>query len=245
MTCTIKLYEKPQLKDPVLIEGLPGIGLVANLATSHLIKELSARLFGEIFCSSFQDIAITAGAGEFRYPISRLYYYRGKDGERDLILLHGDTQALTTRGQYELCWRILEAVEELGCKNVITLGGYRPGREVLEPKLYHAASDLEMAHEAESLGAQILTGRIFGVAGLLVGLCKLREMRGFCLLAETPGDHPDKAAAREVLKVLVKILGLNSDLDKEIVTVDVTQGIEPSGLKTQRYRRESPPEWFI
>ncbi len=244
MTCIVKLYETPQLKDPVLIEGLPGIGLVANLATSHLIKELKADLFGEIFSSSFQDIAITATEGEFKFPISKLYYYKGKGNESDLILLYGNTQALTTRGQYEFCWHTLEAAEELGCKRIITLGGYRPGREVREPKLYYAASDPETANEAEKLGAEILSGQIFGVAGLLIGLCKLRQMKGFCLLAETPGEYPDEAAAREILKVLTKILGLNLDLNKGIA-IDETHVGGPSELKAQTYKRETPPEWFI
>jgi len=245
MTCIVRLYESPQLRDPVLIEGLPGIGLVANLATSHLIKELGARLFAEIFSSSFADIAITSGEGEFKFPVSRLYCNKAKNGGRDLILLYGDTQASTTQGQYELCWQILDLVENLGCKRVISIGGYRPGREVLEPKLYYAASDLEAAQEAANLGAEILSGRIFGVAGLLIGLCRLREMKGFCLLAETPGNYPDKAAAREILKTLNGILGLNLDLSKDIVTVGEMWGIEFSELKTHTDKREVPPEWFI
>jgi len=244
MTCIVKLYEKPQLNDPVLIEGLPGIGLVANLATSHLVKELNARLFGEIFSSSFQDAAVTAAEGEFRSPMARLYYHRGKDGGRDLILLHGNAQALTTRGQYELCWRILEVVEELGCKLIITLGGYRPGGEVRGPRLYYAVSDLETAHEVENIGAEILSGQIFGVAGLLIGLCELRKMKGFCLLAETTGDHPDKAAAKEILKVLARILELNLNLSADIA-VDESYAIGPFDLKALPYKREVQPEWFI
>jgi len=87
LTCIIKLYEQPQLKDPILIEGLPGIGLVANLATSFLIEELNATLFGEVFSSSFQGVAIPKGKGELGFPASRLYYYEGRNGEHDLILL--------------------------------------------------------------------------------------------------------------------------------------------------------------
>ena len=31
-----------KLKDPVFVEGLPGIGLVGKLAADHLIQELKA-----------------------------------------------------------------------------------------------------------------------------------------------------------------------------------------------------------
>jgi len=244
VTCIMRIYEKPVLRDPVLIEGLPGIGLVANLATYHMIEELKADLFGEIFCSAFQDLAVSAKGGDFKFPTAKLYYHKNGDSQYDLIILHGNTQALTTRGQYELCWCILDTVEEMGCKRIITIGGYRPGRDVHEPTLYYAASDLEMALEARKLGAKILPGQIYGAAGLLIGLAKLHKMSGFCLLAETPGEYPDKVAALRILGVLSDFLRLNLDLDKNIVTDDVL-AIQPLERKTRPRSRETPPEWFI
>jgi proteasome assembly chaperone (PAC2) family protein len=35
MVLTVEFTEKPKLNDPILIEGLPGIGFVANIATLH------------------------------------------------------------------------------------------------------------------------------------------------------------------------------------------------------------------
>ena len=74
MVCSIDISEKPTLNDPILIEGLPGIGFVANIAAIHLIKELKAKRFVQIFSSSFQDFAITTGDGGARTPINELYY---------------------------------------------------------------------------------------------------------------------------------------------------------------------------
>ena len=59
MVCTVKVYEKPKLENPVLLEGLPGIGFVANIAALHLIRELNAKAFAEIHSSAFQDLAVT------------------------------------------------------------------------------------------------------------------------------------------------------------------------------------------
>ncbi|UCE16919.1 MAG: PAC2 family protein, partial [Candidatus Bathyarchaeota archaeon] len=47
------MYEKPVLDNPILIEGLPGIGFVANIAALHLIQRLQAKMFAEIRSSSF------------------------------------------------------------------------------------------------------------------------------------------------------------------------------------------------
>src|SRR4030067_755803 len=109
MVCTIKISEKPELNDPILIEGLPGIGFVANIAALHLINELKAKRFAEIVSASFQDFAVTTEGGGARSPLNELYYCKRNEGERDLIVWYGNTQALTTFGQYELCGKVLKA----------------------------------------------------------------------------------------------------------------------------------------
>ena len=224
MTCTIQIYEKPELKNPILIEGLPGIGFVANIASLHLIQELKAKLFAEIRSSSFQDFAMTAGDGKARFPTNELYYHKGRDGqERDLIILYGNTQALTTVGQYELCGKVLDIAKDLGCHYIVTLGGLRREEKIPASKLYCAASDAETLKEAVNIGAEIIEGQIFGIAGLLVGLCKLWNMQGFCLLAETPGFYPDASASRQVLNAVNKMLNLKVDMNRLDAAAETTR----------------------
>ena len=250
MVCTVSMRSKPKLTNPVLIEGLPGIGFVANIAALHLIRELKANLFAEVHCSSFQDFAVTSEKGQVHYPINELYYYNGKSGERDLVILYGNTQALTTVGQYELCGRILEVSKELGCRYVITLGGFKREQEIDKPQLFFAATDKEIAGELLQMGAEVIKGQIFGVAGLLVGIGRLRGFRGFCLLAETLGLYPDGVATREVLKVLCDKLKLKVNLDNLDETVEVTRALlENFGLversAEERRKKESQFRWLI
>ena len=250
MTCTIQIYEKPELKDPILIEGLPGIGFVANIASLHLIQELKAKLFAEIRSSSFQDFAMTAGDGKARFPTNELYYHKGRDGqERDLIILYGNTQALTTVGQYELCGKVLDIAKDLGCHYIVTLGGLRREEKIPASKLYCAASDAETLKEAVNIGAEIIEGQIFGIAGLLVGLCKLWNMQGFCLLAETPGFYPDASASRQVLNAVNKMLNLKVDMNRLDAAAETTREIlESFGLVAQpaeEKRKEEPYRWHI
>jgi len=250
VVCVTRTYEKPALNNPVLIEGLPGIGFVANIAALHLIQGLKAKMFVEIRSSSFQDFAISTANGKARFPISELYYHKGRKDERDLIILYGNTQALTAPGQYELCGRVLDISEELGCNQILTLGGLKHQKRVKIPGLYCAASDPESLREALNLGAKVIHGHIFGVAGLLVGLGKLRGMKGFCLLAETPGLYPDATAAREVLKVVSKMLCLKVDLSKLDTAAEATRNILESfgigNLPTEEKTREkSQSRWLI
>jgi hypothetical protein len=212
MVCAIDIIEKPQLNDPILIEGLPGIGFVANIAALHLIKELKATKFAQIFSSSFQDFAITTEDGGARSPINELYYVKRQDGGRDLIIWYGNTQALTTVGQYELVGKILDVCTDLGCRFVISIGGFKKDEVQPVPAIYSTATDLETMQAALDLGTKVMVGHVFGIAGLSVGLARIRDLKGFSLLVDTPGMNPDVNAARQALLTLSKYLNLDVDL---------------------------------
>jgi len=250
MVCTIQIYEKPSLNNPVLIEGLPGIGFVANIAALHLIHELNAKLFAEITSSSFQDIAVTTEKGGTRSPINQLYYHKSRDGGRDLIIWYGNTQALTTFGQYELCGRVLDLAEELGCHYIITLGGFKTEQTTKKPQIYCAATDPETLKTPLNLGAKIMVGQIFGLAGITIGLAKLRNLKAFSLLVETTGTYPDAEAAHQALTALNKFLNLKTDLTNiNIATEETKKTLQAFGLirqvKQEKKKEESPFRWFV
>jgi len=250
MVCVVEIYEKPKLDNPVLIEGLPGIGFVANIAALHLTRELKATRFAEIHSSAFQDLAVTTEAGGTRSPINELYYYKNRDGGRDLIIWYGNTQALTTAGQYELCGRVLDIAQELGCHYIITLGGYRQEEIRATPQMYCAASDHETLTQALGLGTKIMVGQIFGIAGLTVGLAKLRGFKSFALLVDTLGTNPDSNATRYVLSALGKLLNMNVDLSRLDASADETKKIlESFGLirnvVEEKKKEEQQFRWSI
>ena len=250
MVCKIEVYEKPELNDPVLIEGLPGIGFVANISALHLIKELKAKLFVEIVSASFQDFAVTTGDGGASSPINELYYCKSEDGGRDLIIWYGNTQALTTSGQYELVGKVLDLVQELGCRFVISIGGFKKEEVPAVPAIYCAATDEETMKEIMDLGTKVMMGHIFGIAGLLIGLGKLRSLKGFSLLVETLGMYPDANATRHGLDILDKYLGLDVDLSKLDATADQTKNVlESFGLiknvAEEKKKEEQQMRWFI
>jgi uncharacterized protein (TIGR00162 family) len=250
MVCTIEIYEKPELDDPVLIAGLPGIGFVANIAALHLISELKAKRFAEIVSDSFQDFAVTTEGGGTRSPISELYYCKRDDGGRDLVIWYGNTQALTTFGQYELVGKVLDLVQELGCRFVISIGGYKKEEVQPIPAVYSAATDQKTMKEALDLGTKVMVGHIFGVAGLLIGLGKLRKLNGFAVLVDTLGMTPDVNAARCALTTVGKYLGLGVNLSRLKETLEQTKrALESFGLITnigeEKKKEDQQMRWFI
>ena len=243
------MIEKPKLNDPILIEGLPGIGFVANIAALHLINELGANRFAEIKSASFQDIAIATGTGGIRSPTSELYYHK-RDGKHDLIIWYGNTQALTTFGQYELCGKVLDAVQEMGCRYVISIGGFKKDEAQDVPTIYSAATDKETIEDALRLGTKVMVGHIFGIAGLLIGLGRLRKLKGFALLVDTIGMHPDANAARHALLLLKEFLKLNVDLSNLDKTAYQTKEIMGAfGLikkvTEEKKKEDQQMRWFI
>ncbi|MGD0644225.1 MAG: PAC2 family protein [Candidatus Bathyarchaeia archaeon] len=250
MVCSIDISEKPILDDPILIEGLPGIGFVANIAALHLIKELRAKRFVQIFSSSFQDFAVTTGNGGALSPINELYYVKREHGGRDLIIWYGNTQALTTFGQYELCGKVLDIVQEFGCRFVISIGGFKKDEAQPVPAIYSTATDLDTMKEALDLGTKVMVGHVFGIAGLSIGLARLRDLKGFSLLVDTPGMNPDINAARYALTTLDKYLNLNVDLSRleesggEIKKILESFGIIRS-ITEEKKKEEEQLRWFI
>jgi hypothetical protein len=208
----IIISKKVHLQNPILIEGLPGMGFVANLSAKYLIQKLKAEKFAEVFTPHFQDMAVASSNGAPRLPTNDLYFWASGELKRDLIILDGNTQALTVFGQYELSGKILDFAQELGCNFIICLGGLKRENLASSPQLYGTFTDLETLTEVRQYGVVVMEGKIYGMAGLLLGLASHRNMRGFCLLAETLGTYPDAEAAKDVIAFLMEYLGFRVDL---------------------------------
>lgn len=234
-------YEEPELKDPVLIEGLPGVGNVGKLATEHLLDQIEAIKFADIYSKHFPPQVIVNEDGVIKLVNNELYYSRG-DGKRpDLILLTGDYQGLTPEGQYELSDHILQIAKQLGVKMIYTLGGYGVGKMVETPRVLGAATDIELVKKMKEKGVVFSKGEpgssIVGASGLLLGLGKIYGIPAVCLMGETSGYFVDPKGAEAVLRVLADILNVEIDF------TDLEEKAEQIDMITSKLKEiETPPE---
>jgi len=226
---TVKYIDKkPKLKNPILIEGLPGIGNVGKLAVEHLIDNINAVKFAEVYSKDFPPQVFINTDGTIELVNNEFYYWKAKKkNQRDLILLTGDYQGLSSQGQYELVEKILDLAEEFGVKEMFTLGGYGLGHEITEPKVLCATTDKQLVKTMKKYGAVFKKnepgGGIVGASGLLLGLGKLRGMKGTCFMGETPGYLVDPKSAKAVLKILMKITNIDvslSELEKKAKEIE-------------------------
>jgi len=215
---TVKYIDKkPKLNNPLLIEGLPGIGNVGKLAVEHLIDTVKAKKFAEIFCKDFPPQVFINPDGTIELVNNEFFYWKSKKkNQRDLVLLTGDYQGLSSQGQYELVEKILDICQDLGVKELYTLGGYGLGHEIQDPKVLCATTDKSIVKRMKKIGAVFKKnepgGGIVGASGLLLGLGKLRGMQGTCFMGETPGYLVDPKSAKAVLKILINITGVDVSL---------------------------------
>jgi len=230
MDCVTVKYvaKKPKLKKPLLIEGLPGIGNVGKLAVEHLIENINAVKFAELYSKDFPPQVFINSDGTVKLVNNEFYYWKAKNkDQRDLVLLTGDYQGLSSNGQYELVEAILDVIEDLGVKEMFTLGGYGLGHEIKEPKVLCATTSTHLVKTMKKYGAVFKKnepgGGIVGASGLLLGLGKLRGLEGTCFMGETPGYLVDPKSAKAVLKILAKItkIDLNlSELEKKAKEIE-------------------------
>jgi len=242
----VRERSKVILRDPILVEGLPGLGTVGKIAVQYLRRQMKAKRLADLYSPHFAYYVLVNKRGSVRLLRNEFHYWRNQQSENDLILLTGDTQAQTIEGQYEVASSILDYAQSKGVKLVITVGGYKT--EVKDtPRVVAASTNgqiLKMALESGAVSSP--SGNpIVGISGLLLGLARFRNVDALCLLGETPGYIPDPMAAKKILNVITSLLkievdleGLEKEIDKSDQIMERMREIEKQRqLAVQRMRK--------
>jgi len=209
----IERVSEPDLEDPVLIEGLPGVGHVGKLAAEHVLDELDSEVVRRLYSKHFPpQVAVEDGRTELAN--AEFAAVRTDEG-RDIIVLTGDHQAQDTVGHYGLTDTFLDVAAELDVGRVFALGGVPTGELIEEYGVIGAATTNDLVEDLEEAGVEFResepAGGIVGVSGLLLGLGERRGFEAACLMGETSGYLVDPKSAQAVLEVLQQIVGFEVD----------------------------------
>jgi uncharacterized protein (TIGR00162 family) len=220
----IKELTQIKPKNPILIEGLPGLGLVGKIAIRYLIKKLKAKKFAHLYSPHFPYFVLVNKKGRVRLLRGAFHFWKNENGTNDLILFTGDSQSQTIEGQYEIADRMLDFSNKHNVKTIVTIGGYRMEAKD-KPNVLVAATSQELLKIALNAGAAVSSSGspIVGTAGLILGLAHFKKINALCLLGETRGYLPDPLAARSVLEVLKSAFNLEvdlTDLNEEIAKAE-------------------------
>lgn len=236
METTIITSKKISPKKPILLVGLPGIGNVGTIVAQHIIKEFKAERFATLYSPYLPYKVMMEKDGGLSLVNNRFYYIKARKGmKNDVIILTGDDQPLTTEGQYEVNSKILDFfVDKLKGTFVYTIGGYRGAGaqgapNTKTPRVFANATDKKTisAFKSQKIIFGESTGIIWGSAGMIIAFAQIREIPGICLMGESGSIDIDPAAAKSVLEVLSKKLGLPINMkDIDSMIADVAKALK-------------------
>ena len=209
----IDVLAEPELEDPVLVEGLPGVGHVGKLAAEHILEELDSEPVCRVYSKHFPpQVSVEDGKAELAH--AEFHAVETETGP-DVVTLTGDHQAQDNAGHYGLTDTFLDVADDLGVERVFALGGVPTGELIEEYDVLGAATTEDFVEELEDAGVEFRedepAGGIVGVSGLLLGLSERRDLAAACLMGETSGYLVDPKSAQAVLEILQDVIGFEVD----------------------------------
>ncbi|MBU4077097.1 MAG: proteasome assembly chaperone family protein [Euryarchaeota archaeon] len=224
------ISEPLKSKNPIIIEGFPGIGLVGNIACQHIIEELGMKYVGSIDSRYFPPLAVLFN-GIVYMPV-RIY----EAPKKDILVIISDIPIHPT-ASYDLSKALVEWMISIKAKNIISIAGIATTTGLR--RVFGGATNQEMLERIKDKTEIFQVGTISGISGSIMTECFIRKIPAMSLLGETPGPNPDPRAAVEVLNVLNKIFDLSINTEKLMNQAEQIE-LELSKLAEQVKTTESP-----
>lgn len=200
----IILEEEIENENPILIEGFPGVGLIANIVTQHIVEEKEYKRIGTIDWEDFPPIAMIYD-GVVNLPV-RIY------NKKQFLVITSDIP-IPINYSNKFAKRIVEWAEQLGVKKIISIGGISTINEDKQ-RVFSAAYNEEEINKLEEDTTIFSAGNISGVTGSILTQSKLKNLPAITLLGETQRNAPDPRAAASIIKVLNKKFNTEVETDK-------------------------------
>ena len=218
-----KLANMKKLKNPVIVLGFPGTGLVGSVAAAHMIDALNLEFGGYISSDEFAPLAAIHDYTPM--PAARIHFSK----ELNLVVILSE-MSIPVSASNELADEIFKFAKSVGAKQIISLGGISLKEKGTD--IYIISSDRKAMNNIinKKIAKPIREGATTGVTGLLLTMGTLMKFPVMTLLAESSEDYLDPGASSKVLKALSNVTGFKintAKLDKE------AKGIKSSMIKSK------------
>jgi len=224
MTTRVKVLREFSANGKPLLVGLPGMGKVGYFSVNYLLKTLGGELVAEIYSTYFPPHLMVKGKGLSDLFVGRLY-----DAGKALIFT-ADTQPQNPEGQNEVCDSLLSFLTRGGFKgHVVAAAAFVVPEAGTERKVFVAGNDNKIVEVFRKLGGTPLDdGVIVGINGAIVGWAKYYGLDAAVLLGETWSaivefDEADYRAAKAVIDILSKYLGVETDTSPLLSSAEVIE----------------------
>lgn len=203
MAIELHLFKKPSVKNPIVIEGFPGIGLVGTISCNYLVEKLKMDYIGFVSSDKFPPLASIHNFEPY-YP-TRIF----ESKKHNLIVLFSEF-LIPINVIYDISKAILDLSEKVKAKKIISLAGISVMGE--QDEVFGIANTKKDTEMIKSKGVKLIReGASTGVNAMLLIDGKVKGIPVISLLAESKPGYIDPFAASMVLNSLNKILKLNVD----------------------------------
>jgi uncharacterized protein len=196
------------LSEPILVEGLPGMGLVGKIAADHLVETFDMEFVAGIHCDGLPDVAVYHGGSPEVLPPVRIY----ADEEHDLLVLQSDVPvSASAAGEFADCVTAWLRSNEVF---PIYLSGLAEEKDT-PPAVYGIATGgAESRLEEAGVSPPSDGGLVSGPTGALVNAAAEEDFDAVGLIVQSDRQFPDPEAARAVIEHGIEPLaGVDADTD--------------------------------
>ena len=202
MKVEIHETERVALKNPIIIEGFPGIGMVGTICASYLADKLGMKLVAHLSSSHFPPIS---AIHDYK-PVSPARIYASE--KHDLVVLFSEF-VIPAEIVYPLSQEIIAWSKKKKAKAIYSLAAIA----TQEPKdtVHGIASTPEMGELLKKHGVELIKeGATQGVSGVLIAECAAQRFPAANIMVQTANPLDPVASAR-LLEKLSEIIGVPID----------------------------------
>lgn len=235
--------KKIDVENPIIIEGVPDIGLVGSIAVSHMVAEQNFEEVGYIKSDLFPPVMVVHDRKVLN-PVR--IFQKGK-----LIAILSEIP-IDPKAGFILSKRLTEWYKEKGAQLIISISGtpIQERIDIDEPQVFGTSNNESILKKMEELGVQILQeGFISGFYALILKNSIEIGLNSSILLAQCYSSYPDPGAAASILKILNKMTDLNVDVkplieQAEDLKVNYRALMEQTNASIQRESKVDVPTMY-
>ena len=218
------------IKDAVVLEGSPELGLIGNILGWLLVEELNMKQIGYIDSRDFPPLAVLY-KGKAINPF-RIYSTEG------IVLFLSDFPIPPTI-TYDMANVIVDWMDRNNSKELITFNSVVVGQKT--NGIAGAANSDDGLKRLEDVEVPILPfGNVSGLSGTLLTRTATKNIQASCLFAEVLNQYPDPRAAASLVNVLNRMLNIDVNAEPLIKEAEEIEARLKELAKHVQGEAESP-----
>lgn len=231
----IDVHSDTELDSPMLVEGMPGVGLVGKIAADHLVETLDMEYYATCHCDGLPRVTVYSEGDHEVMPPVRIY----ADADHDLLVLQSDVPVSPQAApEFATCLAGWFAEEDVTPLFLSGLPQEKDGVPTMYGVGFGGGNDLL---EEQDIAVPSENGMIRGPTGALLAETFEQELDCVGLVVQVNPRFPDPEAARVLLvDAIGPLTGVDIDTDRLVEQAEeISKAREKLAKQMQQADEES------